>query len=86
VTIGRNSIVGAGSVVTRDVPANSIAAGNPASVVKDLDPDHPITTRAALFEGPQRYEAVEQAFDDKYLASNTLAGWLRSMWRPDRTM
>jgi acetyltransferase-like isoleucine patch superfamily enzyme len=86
VTIGRNSIVGAGSVVTRDVPPNSIAAGNPAAVVKELDPAQPITTRAALFEGPQRYEVVERAFDEKYLAGNTFGGWLRSMWRPDRTM
>lgn len=39
VTIGENSIVGAGSVVTKDVPANSIVVGNPAKVigkVKDL--------------------------------------------------
>ena len=32
VTVGENAIVGAGSVVTRDVPANSIAYGNPARV------------------------------------------------------
>ena len=39
ITIGENSIVGAGSVVTKDVPENSIVAGNPAKVigkVKDL--------------------------------------------------
>jgi acetyltransferase-like isoleucine patch superfamily enzyme len=30
VTIGENAIVGAGSVVTRDVPANAVVAGNPA--------------------------------------------------------
>lgn len=34
VTIGKNSVIGAGSVVTRDVPANTIAAGNPAKVIK----------------------------------------------------
>ena len=34
VTIGENAIVGAGSVVTRDVPANSIVAGVPAKVLK----------------------------------------------------
>tara|TARA_B110000211_G_C14002293_1_gene519082 strand:- start:380 stop:979 length:600 start_codon:yes stop_codon:yes gene_type:complete len=34
VTIGDNSIVAANSVVTKDVPANSIVAGNPAKVVK----------------------------------------------------
>lgn len=34
VSIGCNSIVAAGAVVTRDIPANSIAAGNPAGVIK----------------------------------------------------
>jgi len=34
VTIGENSIVGAGSVVTKDVPANMIVAGNPARVLR----------------------------------------------------
>ena len=34
VTIGENAIVGAGSVVTKDVPPNSIVAGNPARVIR----------------------------------------------------
>jgi acetyltransferase-like isoleucine patch superfamily enzyme len=34
VTIGENAIVGAGSVVTKDVPPNSIVAGNPAKVLR----------------------------------------------------
>jgi acetyltransferase-like isoleucine patch superfamily enzyme len=34
VTIGENAIVGAGSVVTKDVPANAIVAGNPAKFVR----------------------------------------------------
>ena len=34
VTIGEHAIVGAGSVVTRDVPANAIVAGNPAKVLR----------------------------------------------------
>jgi acetyltransferase-like isoleucine patch superfamily enzyme len=34
VVIGENAIVGAGSVVTRDVPPNAIVAGNPAKVLR----------------------------------------------------
>ena len=37
VTIGPNAIVGAGSIVTKDVPPNVVAAGNPARVVFTLD-------------------------------------------------
>jgi UDP-2-acetamido-3-amino-2,3-dideoxy-glucuronate N-acetyltransferase len=36
ITIGENAIVGAGSVVTKDVPANTIVAGNPARVLRKL--------------------------------------------------
>jgi acetyltransferase-like isoleucine patch superfamily enzyme len=36
--IGRGSVVGANSVVTRSVPAYSVAAGNPARIVKQYDP------------------------------------------------
>jgi len=37
VTIGENAIVGAGSVVTRDVPANAIVAGNPARLKRFIE-------------------------------------------------
>ena len=36
VTIGDNAVIGAGSVVTRDVPANCIAAGNPCRVIRSI--------------------------------------------------
>ena len=37
VTIGEKSIVGAGSVVTKSIPAYSVAVGNPAHVIKHFD-------------------------------------------------
>ena len=37
VTVGDNTVVGAGSVVTRDLPAGVLAAGNPARVIRKLD-------------------------------------------------
>ena len=37
IVIGENAIVGAGSVVTRDVPANTIVAGNPAKVLRSIE-------------------------------------------------
>ena len=37
IQIGENSIIGAGSVVTKDVPANVIVAGNPAKILRQLD-------------------------------------------------
>lgn len=39
VTIGRDSVIGAGSVVTRDIPPGVIAAGNPAKVIRTLEPE-----------------------------------------------
>jgi len=38
VVVGENAIVGAGSVVTRDVPPNVIVAGNPAKVLRAITP------------------------------------------------
>ena len=37
VHIGKNSVIGAGSVVTRDIPANVVAAGVPCKVIKELN-------------------------------------------------
>ena len=36
VTIGDNVTIGAGSVVTKDIPSNTVAYGNPCRVVKNI--------------------------------------------------
>jgi maltose O-acetyltransferase len=36
VTIGKNTVIGHGSIVTKDIPENTIAAGNPAKVIRNL--------------------------------------------------
>jgi acetyltransferase-like isoleucine patch superfamily enzyme len=46
ITIGENALIGGGSVVTKDVPANMVAYGSPARVVKsiyDLEPKYGLT-------------------------------------------
>ena len=37
VTIGRNAVVGAGTVVPRSVPANTVVVGNPARVIREIE-------------------------------------------------
>ncbi|MBQ2325201.1 MAG: sugar O-acetyltransferase, partial [Clostridia bacterium] len=36
VTIGDNTVIGAGSVVTKDIPANVVAVGNPCRVMREI--------------------------------------------------
>lgn len=36
VTVGKNSVIGAGSVVTRDIPADTVAAGNPCRLLREI--------------------------------------------------
>lgn len=82
VTIGANSVVAAQAVVTRDVPANVVVAGNPARVVKELDPDQGFTTRMDLFADPAGAEAFFDAVDREVLRENSLLRWLWSVVYP----
>lgn len=84
VRIGKNSIIGAGAVVTSDIPPNVIAAGNPARVVKTLDPDKPITTRKDWFLEFEKKDKMYDFFEKEQLKGNTLFGWLRSIFFPKR--
>jgi len=84
VRIGQNSVIGAGSVVTNDVPANSIAAGNPATVVKTLDPARELRRRQDLLQDARALEVSMDGLDRYLLGNNSWLGWLRSMVRPRR--
>ena len=84
VTIGSNSIIGASSVVVQDIPENCIAAGNPAKVVKQLEMDRPMRTRADLFEKPSEFADYIDHLDRIILKDNSMLNWLRSLLFPRR--
>ena len=58
VSIGENSIVGAGAVVVSDIPPGCISAGNPARIVKRLDPNEKIITRKITFQIKSRNDSI----------------------------
>jgi UDP-2-acetamido-3-amino-2,3-dideoxy-glucuronate N-acetyltransferase len=47
VTIGENALVGSGSVVTKDIPDNAVAYGNPARIISQKTPDLPASLPVA---------------------------------------
>jgi acetyltransferase-like isoleucine patch superfamily enzyme len=82
VTIGQNSIIGAGAVVTTDIPANVIAGGNPARVIRALDPARPIITRKERYGATTQMTQVREAAEKENLKGNTLWGWIRATLFP----
>ena len=84
VTIGENSIVGAGAVVVENVPANCVAAGNPARIVKQLDVGESFTTRAQFFSEPDKLFRRFDQTDKALLSQNTLLHWLRYLLFPSK--
>lgn len=83
VTIGENSIVAANAVVSRDVPANVVVAGNPATVVKSLDPEKDFVTRADYFADPVAKEIFYDSVDKMVLKENGFWNWLRTLVAPN---
>lgn len=83
VTIGENAIIGARAVVVDDVPANSVVAGNPARVVKQLDPEREIGIRASLFHlSADEFTRWEASMDKYFTRNNSWLGWLRARLFP----
>ena len=84
VTIGENSIIGTGAVVVDAIPPNTIAAGNPARVVKKLDHREKLTKRNQWFADPARLARDIDRLDRDMLRGNTLRHWLRYLFSPKR--
>jgi acetyltransferase-like isoleucine patch superfamily enzyme len=82
VTIGQNSVIGAGSVVVDTVPANTVAAGNPARPVKSLDSGRTLKTRAQWYADSDELFEQLAIWDRAMLRGNTIPGWLRSIFFP----
>jgi len=82
VVIGENSIIGAGSVVVNEIPPNSIAAGNPAKVVRSLDANEKITARESFFSDPARLSMYFDVMDRETLRGNSFLHWLRYILFP----
>ena len=57
VTIGQHAIIGAGSVVTKDVPAYAVVAGNPARVLRYLEGHKAVGTKKLAKSAEKRREA-----------------------------
>lgn len=84
VTIGQNSIIGAGAVVTSDIPANVVAGGNPARVIKKLDPDKEIITRKDRYSDTEQMTHLLNTVERESLDGNTMWGWIRSCLFPKK--
>ena len=85
VKIGKNSIVAAGAVVVKDVPANVVVGGNPAKIIKELDPSIAGLTRMELFKDPLGLEDLYEQIDRYTLKNNSLFGYLRSIFFRNKT-
>ncbi|WP_237444591.1 acyltransferase [Sinobacterium norvegicum] len=83
VTIGENSIVGANAVVSKDVPANVVVAGNPAKVVKHLDSSIERVTRREYFANPAEQAKYFDGLDRMVLEGNGFFNWLRTLIKPN---
>ncbi|MBX2857530.1 MAG: acyltransferase [Cellvibrionaceae bacterium] len=84
VIIGENSIIGAGSVVTGDIPANVIAAGNPARVIKTLNPNRKMLKREQLFVNSEDHWHQMNQVHQFFCRDNSTLAWLKSLIWPRR--
>lgn len=84
VTIGDNAVIGAGSVVTKDVDPNTVVAGNPAKLVKNLNPKRRMLTREFLFQKGDQYWQQQHEIDAYFTLGNSFIHWLRTLINPGK--
>ncbi len=84
VRIGKNSIIGAGAVVTQNIPANVVAGGAPAQIVKKLNGRKRFTKRETLFADRPIYEQNMRYLKTLAHQDNRWLIWLRSKLSPTK--
>jgi serine acetyltransferase len=84
VTIGENSVIGAGAVVTQNIPANVVAAGNPAQIIKNINPQRRMLKRNYLFRDAHHYYHNQDQLDRYMLDKNGWLNWLRCVFYPSK--
>ena len=72
-------------MVSRDVPANVVVAGNPATIVKELDADEGFVTRADYYADPEGLERFIDQVEKDILGANGFFNWLRALLWPRNT-
>ncbi|MCW3107703.1 MAG: acetyltransferase, partial [Segetibacter sp.] len=77
-------VIGAGSLVTKNIPANVSAAGYPARIIKAINPNRRMLKRELLFKDAEHYFYNQDQMDRYMLSKNSTWNWLRSLVKPNR--
>ncbi len=86
VTIGDNTVVAAGAIVTKSFPDNIIIGGNPARKIGTLNKKNKMTKRDAMFTGPKDYEKVMEYLKRIKNGQNSVWRWLKGILWPDKSL
>lgn len=82
-TIGNDVVIGAGAIVTRDIPDNSVAVGVPAKVIKTADEYFEKIKRESLHLGHLKNQEKDKALRKYYGYTGNTEGifFRRKLWK-----